>query len=299
MALIFVDLILLTLVFGLWSLVCVLIKIAHSPDSDDAFMFWALKHGLVASAQYQFQIERHDIEQLNQLAKDEVYDITALSLHAYAHVTDRYVLTSSGASFAEKDYGPLVVAKKNISPDQLFKHVVAVPGELTTALLLLKIFEPRLTYLVMPFDQIIPAVLGGRVDAGLIIHEGQLQYQKMGLTRILSLIDVWHGLAGDLPLPLGGSAIKRSLGEKIISDLSNLQKQSIQFALNHPEEARDYARGFKRDMTTDEADQYLRWYANERTLEMGEEGQRAIQLLYELARERGLLMAQSSKRNEY
>ncbi|MBU0506553.1 MAG: MqnA/MqnD/SBP family protein [bacterium] len=266
-----------------------IIKIAHSPDSDDAFMFYALKHGKVFSEKFDFDIVREDIEALNHEAQAETYDITALSIHAYAYLADKYVLTASGASMAEDNYGPMVVAKKNIDVNELQDCLIAVPGELTTAFLVLKIFEPKIKHKIMPFEKIMDAVLDDEVDAGLIIHEGQLQYEALGLKKILSLIDVWKVFAGDLPLPLGGSAIKKSLGKETIKELSALQRKSIEYSISSPEEARDYAHQFKRDMSPLALTQYLSWYANKRTLDIGEEGKEAIELLFALAYEKGLL----------
>lgn len=265
------------------------IKIAHSPDSDDAFMFWALKFGHIVSDEFECEIERKDIEELNQCAKDEIYDLSAISMHAYAHLADQYVLTASGASMAEKDYGPMVVAREALTKDDLKNLTVAVPGEWTTACLMLKIIEPQVKIKVIPFEKIMPAVKDKIVDAGLLIHEGQLQYEDEGFFKVVSLIDEWKTLAGSLPLPLGGNAIKKSLGTETVQKLSSLQKQSIEYAMNHKEEARNYAMSFKRDLTPEEADKYLSWYANDRTLDMGEEGKAAIQKLFDLAAERNLI----------
>lgn len=265
------------------------ILIAHSPDSDDAFMFHALKHGLVSSPKYECDIERRDIEELNQLAIKEHYDITAISIHAYAHLHDKYVLTSSGCSMAEKDWGPTLIARHHIADDDLKNCTIAVPGMWTTAALVLKIIVPEARQVVVPFEKIMGAVKDNHVDAGLLIHEGQLQYKDQGFTKIFSLIDHWKQWAGDLPLPLGGSAIKKSLGNEVIAELSALQKESIQYAMNNPEAARDYAMSFKRDLTTEEADKYLSWYANNRTLDLGTDGRKAIDLLFQMAYEKQLL----------
>lgn len=268
------------------------IKIAHSPDSDDAFMFYALKHGKITSDKYDFEIERRDIEELNQLAQDEVYDITALSMHAYAHVCAKYVLTKSGASMAEKNYGPMVIVRddsKIINTNELAHKKIAVPGLWTTACLVLKMMAANVEVVPMSFDQIMGAVTAHKVDAGLIIHEGQLVYEKQGFKKVAGLIDYWKNLAGTLPLPLGGSAVKKSLGEKVMRELSALQAQSIAYAMAHPQEARDYALTFKRDLNAAQADQYLGWYANERTLDMGEEGKKAIELLFLTAYDSKLL----------
>lgn len=265
------------------------IKIAHSPDSDDAFMFWALKFGHVISDEFEFEIERKDIEELNQCAKEEVYDLSAISMHAYAHLADKYVLTASGASMAEKDYGPMVIAREAFGKSDLKNLTVAVPGEWTTACLMLKIIEPLVTIKVIPFEKIMPAVKNEEVDAGLLIHEGQLQYEAEGFFKVVSLIDEWKELAGSLPLPLGGNAIKKSLGDDVVKKLSKIQEESIEYALSHSEEARNYAMSFKRDLTPEEADKYLSWYANDRTRHMGDEGVAAIQKLFDLASERNLI----------
>ncbi len=286
------------------------ITLAHSPDSDDAFMFYALATGKLTSDKYRFEVIREDIETLNHLAQKEKYDITALSFHAYAYVADKYVLTSSGASFAEKNYGPIVVGKRAHELTSVRAHenqkafTIAIPGELTTAALVLKMIAPDITTIVMPFDQIIDAVLNDEVDTGLLIHEGQLQYEKFGLKKILSLIDSWNALSqslnsntstlehlntSPLPLPLGGNAIKSSLGKNVVHDLSIIVQNSIRYALEHANEARDYARQFKRDLSEKNVDLYLSWYANQRTLDMGEEGRTAIQKLLDLAADRELI----------
>lgn len=320
------------------------ITLAHSPDSDDAFMFYALATGKLTSEKYKFEVIREDIETLNHLAQKEKYDITALSFHAYAYIADKYVLTSSGASFAEKDYGPIVVGKRanertnvrayekdspnvrSCARELVSSSKVAIPGTLTTAALLLKIIQPKATFIAMPFDKIIDAVLNNEVDAGLLIHEGQLQYENFGLKKILSLIDFWNSLSqspnfntqtpfdfaqgrlqhfqpeadppmadntpphtSPLPLPLGGNAIRRSLGEPVVRELSVLVHQSIQYALDHPNEARDYAMQFKRDLSESDADLYLSWYANQRSLDMGTEGKKAVQLLLDCALEKSLI----------
>ncbi|MBF0106543.1 MAG: ABC transporter substrate-binding protein [Deltaproteobacteria bacterium] len=271
-----------------------LITIAHSPDSDDAFMFYALKHKKIMSPNYKFEIHRRDIEELNRLAVDCVYDVTALSVHAYAYLHDKYALTSSGASMAEKDYGPLLVSKKKYARADLKHLTVAVPGEWTTAFLVLKIIEPAIKHMAMPFHQILSAVSQGSADAGLIIHEGQLQYEGLGFYKVLSLIDEWNRMSGGLPLPLGGSAVKKALGMTAVREIADLQKKSIVYAMDHPDEAREYARSFKRDLTMAEADKYLSWYANQRSVDMGPEGIRAIDFLFEIAFKKGLIPAKVS-----
>jgi len=252
-------------------------------------MFYALKNGKVTSPDFEFEIERRDIEELNHVAQDGYYDITAISIHAYAHLSDRYALTSSGASMAENDYGPMIVAKKAYTKEDLKDLTIAIPGEWTTAFLVLKLIEPGIKHIAVPFDQIMDMVNNGDADAGLIIHEGQLQFEKMGFKQVMCLIDEWKTLAGDLPLPLGGNAIKKSLGLDTIKELSKIQKQSIIYATEHADEARDYALQFKRDLSLKDADKYLGWYANSRTVDMGEDGVQAIELLFNLAFENGLI----------
>lgn len=270
-----------------------LIRIAHSPDSDDAYMFWAIKHGLVSLPGYAFSVERRDIEELNQLAVTGAYDITAVSFHAYAYLHECYDLLASGASFAEKDYGPMLVAKTQEAINKP-QPLIAVPGAWTTACLLLKLLLPHAETRAMSFDKIMDAVLAGEVDAGLLIHEGQMQYAEQGLVCVAKMLDVWNGISAKagkpgLPLPLGGNAIRKDLGEPLTAQLASLMHESIACARAHHEEARNYALSFKRELTDTEADLYLSWYANERTLDMGQEGRDALTLLYDAALTRGLL----------
>jgi 1,4-dihydroxy-6-naphthoate synthase len=250
-------------------------------------MFFALATGALQAEKYACTIERRDIEELNQLASQEFYDITALSFHALAGLTEKYALLSSGASMAEAGYGPMVVACEK--PPSLKNKTVAIPGEKTTAALVLKLFEPGVHTVAMPFDQILGAVLEKRVAAGLLIHEGQLQYEEMGLKKIVGLMDFWCEFSQGLPLPLGGSAVKKSLGLPVMQDLSALQKRSIVYATQHHEAARDYALQFKRDLSPQQADLYLSWYANKRSIDLGEDGKRAIEFLWEQGFEKGLL----------
>lgn len=265
------------------------IRIAHSPDSDDAFMFYAIKAGKIIHPDYSFGVERCDIEELNQAAELEKYDITAISFHAYAAVSEKYYLLNSGSSLAEKDWGPVLVAKPG---HRQAGGVAAIPGERTTAALLLKILRPDLKTRVIPFEKILPAVLAGEVDAGLLIHEGQLEFARQGLVSVLRLNEGWqrllreYGKPETLPLPLGGNAVRKSLGEKALRDLAQIMQESILWARAHYAEARDYARQFKRGMSADEADTYLSWYANDRTLDLGDEGLTALQFLYEVAHQR-------------
>ncbi len=263
------------------------IRAAHSPDSDDAFMFYALAQKKIDTGPFEFVDELSDIETLNQAAHSGKYEITALSIHGYAYVADRYALLNSGASMGE-GYGPMVVARQEIPLTRLPDLVVAVPGEKTSAFLALKIVEPRFRYKVMPFDRILEAVEAGQVDAGLIIHEGQLTYQKHALKKVIDLGEWWMKETG-LPLPLGGNAIRRDLGAAAIRSLSSLLEQSIRYALDHRGEALRYALGFGRGLDQEQADRFVGMYVNERTLDYGEDGRKAVQLFLDRGFEAGVI----------
>lgn len=267
-----------------------LIRIAHSPDTDDIFMFYALKTGKIAHPDFDFEIVAEDIEALNRMAADEIYDITAVSMHAYARLSDKYALLASGASMAEKDYGPVVIAKDG-DFGNLKDKVIGVPGELTTAFLLLKMALPDFNYVVLKPVAILEALLRGEIDAGLIIHEGQIQYRELGLKIIHRVMDTWHRLAGELPLPLGGSAVKKSLGPDLMRELSTLQKSSIEYGLAHREDAIAYCHKVNPVLTREDMDRYLNWYVNRRTLDIGDEGSAALEILYREAHVRKLLPA--------
>ena len=257
------------------------ISIAHSPDSDDAFMFYALATGKVQVPGLRFSHTLTDIQTLNQKAMEEngVYDVTAISFHAYPYIQNRYALMTSGGSVGD-GYGPMVVASRAFSPDELRRVRVAVPGKLTTAYLALQLFAPGIETEVVPFDQIIPAILQGKHEAGLIIHEGQLTYDRSGLYRIVDLGRWWVQMTG-LPLPLGGNAIRRSLGRELIASVSAALRDSIQYAIDHREEALGYAMQFARDLDPQLADRFVGMYVNERTLDYGADGRDAIRrLLY-------------------
>ncbi len=251
------------------------IRVAHSPDSDDAFMFYALAKDRLDTGGLRFSHVLEPIEVLNQRAFDSVYDVTAISFHAYAYLADKYVLLPSGASMGE-NYGPMVIAR---DPDiELTGKKIAVPGLMTTAFLALKLYLPDFEYEVVRFDQIIDAVNSGRFDAGLIIHEGQLMYERAGLHKIVDLGHWWFEKTS-LPLPLGGNAIRRDLPQEVISQTSKLLKESIQYALDHRADALDYALQFARDMDPALADRFVGMYVNARTLDYGEDGRRAVRLL--------------------
>ena len=265
------------------------ITIAHSPDSDDAFMFYGLATNKVRVPGLRFTHTLCDIETLNRKAMEGegAYDVTAISFHAYPYIQDHYALLPSGGSMGE-GYGPMIVSKHFYSPEQVKRKRIAVPGMLTTAYLVLNLFSPGIETDFVPFDQIIPQVLEGKHDAGLIIHEGQLSYSKSGLQRVLDLGKWWHEETG-LPLPLGGNAIRRSLGPELISSVATALKDSIQYALDHREEALAYAMQFARDLDSQLADKFVGMYVNERTLDYGEDGRQAVRKLLEMGHKAGII----------
>jgi 1,4-dihydroxy-6-naphthoate synthase len=264
------------------------ISIAHSPDSDDAFMFYGLATNKVRVPGYKFTHTLTDIETLNHRAIDEAfYDVTAISFHAYPYLQDNYTLMACGGSVGE-GYGPMIVSSRQLTLPQVKKTRIAVPGTLTTAYLTLKLFAPDIETAVVPFDQIIPAVVAGEFDAGLIIHEGQLTYANDGLTKLLDLGQWWREQTG-LPLPLGGNAIRRSLGAEVLLATTNALRDSIQHALDHREEALAYAMQFARDLDPTLANRFVGMYVNERTLNYGPDGRQAIQKLLEMGYDRGII----------
>jgi 5,8-dihydroxy-2-naphthoate synthase len=264
------------------------ISIAHSPDSDDAFMFYGLATNKVRVPGYRFRHTLCDIETLNRRAREEAfYDVTAVSFHAYPYIQENYTLMSCGGSVGE-GYGPMIVSSKPLTLDDLKRVRIAVPGTLTTAYLALKIFNPELETVVVPFDQIIPEILAGRVDAGLIIHEGQLTYASLGLKKILDLGVWWRETTG-LVLPLGGNAVRRSLGPEALRIVTKAVRDSIQHALDHREQALEYAMQFARDLDARLANRFVAMYVNERTLDYGPDGRQAITRLLELGHERGVI----------
>lgn len=264
------------------------ISIAHSPDSDDAFMFYGLATNKVRVPGYKFTHTLCDIESLNRTAQNEAfYDVTAISFHAYPYLQDNYALMGCGGSVGE-GYGPMVIAPRQISPESLKRIRVAVPGTLTTAYLALKIFDPEIETEVVPFDQIIPQVLAGKYDAGLIIHEGQLTYNRSGLHKVIDL-GVWWRETTKLVLPLGGNAIRRSLGAEAHGIISKALRDSIQHGLDHRDQALEYAMQFARDLDTSLASRFVSMYVNERTLDYGPDGREAIRKLLEMGYERGII----------
>ncbi|MFI5089061.1 MAG: menaquinone biosynthesis family protein [Terriglobales bacterium] len=263
------------------------ISVAHSPDSDDAFMFYALATSKVRARGLKFSHTLCDIETLNRKALEGFYDVTAVSFHAYPYIQEKYALLASGGSVGE-GYGPMIVAPRMHSLEEIKRVRIAIPGKLTTAYLALKLFAPEVETEVVPFDKIIPEVLAGKHEAGLIIHEGQLTYDKSGLHRIVDLGRWWRDSTG-LPLPLGGNAIRRDLGPVLMASVSRTIKQSIQYALDHREEALNYAMQFARDLDPAMADKFVGMYVNERTLDYGERGRTAIRRLLEMGYEAGII----------
>jgi 1,4-dihydroxy-6-naphthoate synthase len=265
------------------------ITIAHSPDSDDAFMFYGLATNKVRVPGLRFTHTLCDIETLNRKAIEGngLYDVTAISFHAYPYIQDRYALLASGGSVGE-GYGPMIVAKHPYSRSEIKQKRVAVPGALTTAYLVLRLFAPGIETEVVPFDQIIPQVVEGRHDAGLIIHEGQLSYSKSGLQRVVDLGRWWYEET-HLPLPLGGNAIRRSLGPELMSSVSTALRESIQYALDHREEALAYSMQFARDLDVQLADKFVGMYVNERTLDYGQDGREAVRRLLEMGHRAGII----------
>jgi 1,4-dihydroxy-6-naphthoate synthase len=263
------------------------IKVAHSPDSDDAFMFYGMATNKVRVPGVKFTHTLCDIETLNRKALEVFYDITAVSFHAYPYIQDHYALMPSGGSVGE-GYGPMIVASRSLSLEDVIKVKIAVPGTMTTAYLALKLFAPDAITEVVPFDEIIPRVLDGKFEAGLIIHEGQLTYGKSGLHRVVDMGKWWRDLTG-MPLPLGGNAIKRDLGPTLTAACCNALRDSIQYALDHRDEALQYAMQFARDLDVQQADKFVGMYVNERTLDYGKDGREAITKLLEMGYERGII----------
>jgi 5,8-dihydroxy-2-naphthoate synthase len=263
------------------------IKLAHSPDSDDAFMFYALATHKLNTPGYKYTHVLSDIQTLNEAALTETYDVTALSFAAYPGLRDKYVLLDCGASFGE-NYGPIVVAPTAMKASEIAGKRVAVPGLKTTAYLTLKLFEPNFEAVVTPFDKILEAVKNEVVDAGLLIHEGQLLFPQLGLHRVIDLGVWWHEQTG-MPLPLGGNAVRRALGPEIARSIAKTIRDSVEYGLEHREEALNYAMQFARDMETELADKFISMYVNRWTLGYGELGKRAVTELIARGTVAGLL----------
>jgi 1,4-dihydroxy-6-naphthoate synthase len=266
------------------------LTLAHSPDSDDAFMFYGLATKKIGMENLKFSHKLEDIQTLNQKAGEGVYDITAISLAAYAFVSEQYVLLPSGGSLGER-YGPVVVAKGSLGASDLKKRRIAVPGKMTTAYLTLALYEPDFEPVVVPFDQVLDSVAKGEAEAGIIIHEGQLTYSLKGLTKVLDLGEWWHHETA-LPLPLGGNVIRRSLDPEVIRRAARVLRASIRYSLDHREEALAYAMHFARGVDTFTADKFISMYVNDWTLDYGDAGRRAVQMLLDRGFESGLLPRQ-------
>lgn len=265
------------------------INIGHSPDPDDAFMFHALANDKIPAGRYEFTHTLQDIETLNQRALRGELELTAVSLHGYAYITDTYALCACGASIGD-NYGPMVVAREPGSIESLYGKKIAVPGTLTTAFLTLKLLlGDKFSYEVHPFDEILNLVQAGKVDAGLIIHEGQLTYANQGLSLIVDLGKWWYEDTGGLPLPLGGNAIRRDLGRQVMEEVTQYLKQSIQYGLEHRQEALKHALQYGRDLDTAKADKFVGMYVNDWTLDFGDKGRQAVELLLKRGFEQGII----------
>jgi 1,4-dihydroxy-6-naphthoate synthase len=264
------------------------ISLAHSPDSDDAFMFYGLATHKLDTGELEFKHVLKDIQTLNEEARKGTYDVTAISFHAYAYVADKYALLPHGASIGD-NYGPIVVAHDEVDASEISNLKIAVPGTLTSAFLALSIYEPNFKYEVVPFDQIIDAVIERKCDAGLLIHEGQLFYEDHGLHKVLDLGEWWHEYTGGLPLPMGGNAIRRDLGEETISAVSSLLRESIQYSLDNREDALQYALQFAREMDPALADRFVAMWVNDLTLDYTERGREGVRRLLAEGHERGII----------
>jgi len=265
------------------------IRIGHSPDSDDAFMFYALAKKLIPTNGFEVVYVIEDIESLNKRALNSELEVTAISIHAYAYVSKDYALMPCGASIGDR-YGPIVVSTSPIDLHDLSGKRIAIPGEMTTAYLTLQLFEPDFIPEVVPFDQILDHVKQGKSDAGLIIHEGQLTYQSQGFHKIIDLGEWWHQET-DLPLPLGANVIRRDLGSEKIRKITALLKQSIQYSLSHRQEGLEYAMVYARDMESDStlADRFVGMYVNDYTLDYGQRGRAGVHELLSRGYQSGII----------
>jgi len=265
------------------------IRIGHSPDSDDAFMFYALAKKLIPTNGFEVVHVIEDIESLNKRALNSELEVTAISIHAYAYVSKDYALMPCGASIGDR-YGPIVVSTSPIDLHDLSGKRIAIPGEMTTAYLTLQLFEPDFIPEVVPFDQILDHVKQGKSDAGLIIHEGQLTYQSQGFHKIIDLGEWWHQET-DLPLPLGANVIRRDLGSEKIRKITALLKQSIQYSLSHRQEGLEYAMVYARDMESDStlADRFVGMYVNDYTLDYGQRGRAGVHELLSRGYQSGII----------
>lgn len=262
------------------------ITIAHSPDSDDAFMFYALAKDKIDTKGLTVHQVLKDIQSLNQDAINGKYEVSAISFAAYPLVKDKYKLMPCGCSMGD-NYGPMVIAKPGVTKESLKDKLVAIPGPLTTAYLAMQLWMPGLKVVEVPFDEIIDYVVAGKADAGLIIHEGQLTFQNSGLNLIVDL-GVWWQQETGLPLPLGGNVVRKDLGDKLVKEATDLFKASIVYSLEHRKDALDYAMTFARDMERELADKFVGMYVNETTVDYGERGRKAVTKLFEVAFAKGI-----------
>ena len=251
------------------------VVIAHSPDSDDAFMHFAIGEGKVDTGDYQFDHVMADIETLNRHAVEGRHEVTAISIHAYAYLADRYALLNHGASMGE-GYGPVLITREPKKPEELQSCTIAVPGEWTSAALALKLWMPEANTEVVPFDQIMQRIGDGEYQAGVIIHEGQVTYAEEGYHCVVDLGQWWAETQNGLPLPLGGNAIRRDLGENHIAEISRILHESIAYALEHREEALQYAEQYNRGLTSEQTDRFVGMYVNQRTLDYGDDGRESV-----------------------
>jgi 1,4-dihydroxy-6-naphthoate synthase len=263
------------------------LSIAHSPDTDDAFMYFGLAQNKVDTKGVAVKQVMKDIQSLNVEAVNGTYEVSAISFAAYPRVRHLYKLLSCGSSMGE-NYGPMIVAKKPLSIEELKEITVAIPGLETSAYLTMQLWQPGLKVVAMHFDKILEAVVAGEVDAGLIIHEGQLTYKDAGLIQIVDLGVWWHQETG-LPLPLGGNAVRKDLGDEMMQEALRIFRTSVVYALEHREEALNYALSFARDMDPKMADRFVSMYVNELTVDLGERGKEAVRLFYQKAYDKGIL----------
>ena len=265
------------------------IRVGHSPDSDDAFMFYALTHDKLDNPLgLRFVHQLEDIETLNRRALGGELEVSAVSIHAFAHLADKYALLASGSSMGDR-YGPMLITREPATLDDVRGKTIAIPGTLTTAYLALRLCLGKdVKTTVMPFDQILPAVAGGKVDVGLIIHEGQLYYEAKGLHKVVDLGQWWFEQTG-LPLPLGGNVVRKDLGDDLVKEIARLLKASIQYALDHRQEALDYALKYARDLDPKLADRFVGMYVNEWTVDYGPRGREAVRTLLDRAAGAGLI----------
>lgn len=263
------------------------IHVGHSPDSDDAFMFHALANDKLDTGKLRFVHELQDIETLNRRALNGELEVSAVSIHAYAYLADRYALLSSGSSMGD-GYGPRLVSKEPLGRGDLKGKKIAVPGERTTAFLTLKLYEPEVETVVVPFDEIMDYVAGGGADVGLVIHEGQLTHEGEGF-HLVGDLGVWWQQDTGLPLPLGGNVVRRDLGDETVREVARHIKESIRYALDHREEALAYALGYASDLPPELADRFVSMYVNEWTVDYGETGRRAVRTLLERGHEAGVI----------